>query len=165
MSLSVVGGFGALAPYFFQLYIPQGVDPDRIARLLTWPSLFTGLGNWAFLPLALVLGRRPIFLLAALMLVASSAWAANAGSSFDSHLAARLVQGFSAGATESLLPLIITDMTFVHQRSAAFGAYWSLQSVFTAVLNTGSSYEAVNLQWTWYYWVSCWRLTARSHSS
>lgn len=31
-----------------------GVAPDKVARLITWPSLFTGLGNWAFLPLSLV---------------------------------------------------------------------------------------------------------------
>jgi MFS family permease len=58
------------------------------------------------------------------MLVGSSVWAAKSGTSYESHLGARLLQGFSAGATESLLPLIITDMTFVHQRSKYFGAYW-----------------------------------------
>ncbi|KAK4051861.1 hypothetical protein OIV83_002566 [Microbotryomycetes sp. JL201] len=153
MSLSVIGGFGALSPFFFGLYVPQGVDPNKVARLITWPSLLTGLGNWAFLPLSLCLGRRPIFLIASLMLVASSAWAAKSGTSFDSHFAARLVQGFSAGATESLLPLIITDMTYVHQRATAFGIYWTLQNVFTSILNTASTYEAQNLSWQWYYWI------------
>lgn len=76
------------------------------------------------------------------------------GSSFNSHFAARLVQGFSAGATESLLPLVITDLTFIHQRSAAFGIYWTLQNIGTAVFNTASSFEAINLKWQWYYWVS-----------
>ncbi|KAM0788728.1 hypothetical protein ACM66B_002820 [Microbotryomycetes sp. NB124-2] len=155
MSLSVVGGFGSLAPIFFQLYIPQGVPADHVARLITWPSLFTGLGNWAFLPLGLVFGRRPMFLLASLMLVASTAWAAKSGTSFDSHFAARLVQGFAAGVTESLLPLIVTDMTFVHQRSRAFGIYWSLQSSLGAIFNLASAYEAVNLDWPAYYWIFC----------
>jgi len=58
------------------------------------------------------------------MLIASATWAAKSGTSYESHFAARLVQGFSAGATESLLPLIITDMTFIHERSKYFGAYW-----------------------------------------
>ena len=79
MALSVVGGFGSLAPIFFgiygkreltdclaiycihkvliRLYKLEGVGPDKIARLLTWPSLFTGLGNFVFLPLALIVGR------------------------------------------------------------------------------------------------------------
>ncbi|KAM0788370.1 hypothetical protein ACM66B_001510 [Microbotryomycetes sp. NB124-2] len=153
MSLSVVGGFGALLGSFFPIYGAQGVSPDHIARLVTWPSLFTGIGNWIFLPLSLCLGRRPIFLVASLMLVASSVWAAKSGDSFNSHFAARLVQGLSAGATESLLPLIVTDMTYVHQRSTAFGIYWTLQNIFTSILNTCSSYEAANLSWQWYYWI------------
>lgn len=68
------------------------------------------------MPAALVIGRRPVFIFAACLLLASSLWAANAGTSFESHLSARIVQGVAAGATESLLPLIITDMTFVHER-------------------------------------------------
>lgn len=35
----------------------EGVAPDTIARLLTWPSLFTGLANFVFMPAALVFGR------------------------------------------------------------------------------------------------------------
>jgi hypothetical protein len=35
----------------------ESVTPDHVVRLLTWPSLFTGLGNFVFLPLALVVGR------------------------------------------------------------------------------------------------------------
>ncbi len=30
---------------------------------------------------------------------------------------------------------------------------YQAQSVLTAVLNVGSTYEAVNLAWPWYYWV------------
>ncbi|KAJ9092762.1 hypothetical protein QFC19_008617 [Naganishia cerealis] len=135
MALSVVGGFGSLAPSFFGLYGKQGVGPDKIARLLTWPSLFT------------------VFLVASLLLLASSIWAAKSGASFESHLAARLVLGIAGGATESLLPLILTDMSFTHERSLYFGAYWVAQSIFTAILNSASTYEAVYLDWTWYYWI------------
>lgn len=43
------------------------------------------------------------------------------GTSFDSHLGARLLMGFAAGATESTIPLIITDYTFLHERAKVFG--------------------------------------------
>lgn len=68
--------------------------------------------------------RRPVFLLSSLLLVASSFWAAKSGTSFESHFAARLVQGIAGGATESLLPLILTDMSFLHERAYYFGCYW-----------------------------------------
>jgi MFS family permease len=69
-------------------------------------------GNFLFLPLAIIIGRRPIFILAAVMLAFASVGAALT-KTFTAHLTARIFQGFAAGATESLLPLIITDMTFV----------------------------------------------------
>jgi MFS family permease len=65
-----------------------------------------------------------VFLLSSLLLLASAIWAAKSGTSFESHLAARLVQGVAGGATESLLPLILTDISFVHERAYYFGAYW-----------------------------------------
>lgn len=145
----------AMAPilHLVRSLSPEGVDPNTIARLLTWPSLFTGLGNFAFLPLCLVIGRRPVFIISSIMFIVACATAATAGTSFDSHLNSRIAQGFAAGATESLLPLIITDITFLHQRSTAFGVYWAIQTGFGAILNLASSYEAINLSWPWYYWI------------
>lgn len=65
-------------------------------------------------------------------------------------------------------------MSYVHERAFYFGAYWVVsgyvmrfrhwllttlgvkaQSIFTAILNAASTYEAVYLDWTWYYWVRC----------
>jgi MFS family permease len=85
--------------------------------------------------------RRPIFLIASVMLVGSSVWAAKSGNSYESHLGARLLQGFSAGATESLLPLIITDMTFIHQRSKYFGAYWVVSSLPSQSTDPAGAYQ------------------------
>lgn len=58
-----------------------------------------------------------------------------------------------AGATESLLPLIITEISFVHERSSLFAAYWATQTAFSSALNLASSYETARLSWRWYYWV------------
>lgn len=38
-------------------------------------------------------------------------------------------------------------------RAWYFGAYWVLQSIFTAILNLCSSFIAINLAWTWYYYI------------
>lgn len=65
--------------------------------------------------------RRPSFLISAVLLCAGCIWAAMSGTSFDSHLGARLLMGFAAGATESTIPLIITDYTFLHERAKVFG--------------------------------------------
>jgi hypothetical protein len=45
MSLALVGSLGAILNTFFGIYVPQGYTPDQIVRLLTFPSLFVGIGK------------------------------------------------------------------------------------------------------------------------
>lgn len=46
MSLSVVGGLGAILGIFFELYGAQGVTPTQVVWLGTFPSLFVGVGQF-----------------------------------------------------------------------------------------------------------------------
>jgi hypothetical protein len=84
--------------------------------------------------------------------------------------------GFAAGATESTIPLIITDYTFLHERAQVFGllsfvspirsefsrylrpcvliSSRQLVSFPQSALTIGASYEAVLLSWQWFYWAS-----------
>lgn len=45
MSLSVVGGLGAILGIFFGLYVPQGISSTKVVWLSTFPSLFVGFGE------------------------------------------------------------------------------------------------------------------------
>lgn len=100
----------------------------------------------------MVFGRRPVFLVSIFGLLLSTIGAA-VQNSYQGHLAARIIQGLTTGATESLLPLMITEVTFLHQRSQLFGFYWATQAALSSALNLASSYETVSLSWRWYYWV------------
>jgi len=46
-----------------------------------------------------------------------------AAKSYGSFLAARLVNGFGTGANETMLPLVIADMFFLHERGKFIGIY------------------------------------------
>lgn len=46
MSLSIVGGLGAILSIFFGLYIPQGHSTTEVVWLGTFPSLFVGVGEY-----------------------------------------------------------------------------------------------------------------------
>lgn len=48
---------------------------------------------------------------------------------------------------------MITEISFVHERSSLFAFYWATQTAFSSALNLASSYETVSLSWRWYYWV------------
>jgi MFS family permease len=91
--------------------------------------------------------------------------------SYEGHLTARIIQGIATGSTESvciaidsernlqltsiqLLPLIISDITFLHERSFYFGCYWTSQNIITAALNISSSYEVAALNWRYVFSLS-----------
>ncbi|KXJ92550.1 major facilitator superfamily domain-containing protein [Microdochium bolleyi] len=152
LSLALAGGLGPILGVFMGMYMPQGYSAGQVVYLLTIPSLCIGLGNYIVLPLALAYGRRPVFLGSTVILLASTIGAASQNS-YTGHLVARIIQGLSTGATESILPLMLTELTYLHQRNRVFGLYWMTQTVFSGVLNIVSSYINASLGWQWYYWV------------
>ncbi|KJR88124.1 MFS transporter [Sporothrix schenckii 1099-18] len=152
LSLALAGGLGPILGIFFQLYMPQGYDANHITFLLTIPNLCIGLGNYLILPVSLAFGRRPVFLFSSVVLLAATIGSA-AQNNYKAHLATRTIQGLATGASESLLPLMLTEVTYLHQRGRVFGLYWMVQSIFSAALNIASSYIGANLGWRWYYWI------------
>ncbi|KAK1492920.1 hypothetical protein CCUS01_13916 [Colletotrichum cuscutae] len=152
MGLSTASGLGAILHEFFAMYGPQGYSSEDIVLLITIPTLCIGLGNYIILPLALAYGRRPVFLgFMVILLIATIAAALQ--NSYNGHPAARVVQGLATGASESLLPLMLTEVTFLHERSKIFGLYWMAQNAISSTINLTSSYLNHDLGWRWYYWV------------
>ncbi|KAL3255736.1 hypothetical protein ABHI18_008109 [Aspergillus niger] len=152
MSLSVIGGLGSVLDVFFQMYGAEGHSTNQVVWLSTFPSLFVGIGNYIILPLALVCGRRPVMLIANTVLLGSLIGCA-LSQNWAQHFGLRILLGFATGATESLLPLMLAEVTFIHQRGTIYGIYWATQNIVTSLLTLASSYEVAALGWRWFYWV------------
>jgi MFS family permease len=60
----------------------------KASDLMTYPTLLMGIGNFIAVPLAMAVGRRPVFVASALILVVGSIWCA-ASQSLSSHIAGR----------------------------------------------------------------------------
>ncbi|GKT58082.1 hypothetical protein ColTof4_12010 [Colletotrichum tofieldiae] len=142
MGLSIASGLGAILHEFFAMYAPQGYSSEEIVLLITVPTLCIGLAY----------GRRPVFLCFMVILLFATI-AAALQNSYNGHLGARVVQGLATGASESLLPLMLTEVTFLHERSKVFGFYWMAQNAISSTINLTSSYLNHDLGWRWYYWV------------
>lgn len=100
----------------------------------------------------MMFGRRPVFLGCCALLIATTIGAATA-KTFDVHMACRILQGVATGATESVLPLIITDVSFVNERGKWFAWYWGSQNFVNTVFTISSSYLVAATSWHWFYWV------------
>jgi MFS family permease len=78
---------------------------------------------------------------------------AGASQNYAGHMTARIFQGLSSGVSESLLPLILTDITFVSDRGRIFAIYWTAQSILSSIFGISGPYIAASSSWRSYYWV------------
>jgi MFS family permease len=74
-------------------------------------------------PLAANYGRRPIFFFSNIVCFISCIWQARA-SSYGSFMAARVLDGIGAAANETLGPMLVADVFFLHERGLFNGAYF-----------------------------------------
>ncbi|KXX80830.1 hypothetical protein MMYC01_201868 [Madurella mycetomatis] len=136
--------------------IPPGVVPadiERVSMLATIPLLSNGIASYFFVPLSIAIGRRPVLLFAGVCAWVGGLVAATS-TSLDAHLAARAMQGLGAGAVEALIPLILQDMVFIHQRNKAMAAVVSSQGIVITALGTVTPYIASNHDWRWLYYIT-----------
>lgn len=135
----LVGGGGAgqdtsvnLNP--FALLSSLGGPPVwKVALLSSLPLLMNGVASYVLVPLAIAVGRRPVLLAVGVLAWSGGLWA-SFSTSLDSHLAARALQGLGAGAVEALIPLIVQDMMFIHQRNGAISVISAGQGLFIVSL-------------------------------
>ncbi|CZT17841.1 related to HOL1 protein [Ramularia collo-cygni] len=151
-SLVLVGGAGPILPFWIQEYASSGRDVTEIVKLTTYPSLVMAFGAFLILPLSIVFGRRPVLLGCCLLLLGSTI-GAGLSQSYEAHMACRILQGVATGAAESVLPLVITDVSFLDERGLLFGFYWGTQSCVNAIFTITVSYLAADLGWRWFYWL------------
>lgn len=118
----------------FQLLAGLGGPPVwKVALLASLPLLMNGIASYFLVPLSIAVGRRPVLLFVGVMAWAGGFWASYS-TSLNSHLAARAFQGLGAGAVEALIPLIVQDMMFIHQRNKAISLISAGQGLFVVSL-------------------------------
>lgn len=101
-----MSGFGGLLGFYIPDYAAHGADYADITALMTYPSMFMGVGCLTCTPLALSIGRRPVYLGSLVVLIIGGLLAAQA-KDYNWHLGARMVLGLAAGQSEALVPMMI----------------------------------------------------------
>lgn len=85
------------------------------AALLTGYLLCgTGVAGILIVPTARVWGKRHLFLLGHVLMIASCAWAGGSGKNPKSLLWARIFQGVALAPFEALLNACVGDLYFMH---------------------------------------------------
>ncbi|GAA82776.1 MFS transporter [Aspergillus luchuensis IFO 4308] len=110
--------------------------------LMTYPTLFMGIGNVIAMPLAMAIGRRPVFLASALLLTVGSIW----------YIPITDPLHLTLHKPETLTKAI-QEIHFVHERSSRLAWFSAIQSIGTAALTIATSYLVSSLGWRWWYGV------------
>ncbi|KAI0966967.1 major facilitator superfamily transporter [Xylaria arbuscula] len=121
-----------------------------IALLTGYFLLGVGVAGFFFVPSGRIYGKRHLFILGLVILIASSAWAGAVGHDYTSLLWARIIQGVGTAPFEGLVNAAVGDLYFVHQRGkrmaltnlAVFGG-----AFFTPIL-VGKITHTIKWWWT-----------------
>ena len=144
---------GGLAPAFYTLSIEFGKTQSETAELLLWPILVLGAFNFFHVPLANYFGKRPVFVLACLLLSMSYLWGALA-KSFESLLWSNIIAAFAASSTEALGASIVNDLYFLHERANLMSIYMLFISGGNTIGPLICGFVVSSVSWRWYKWLA-----------
>lgn len=100
----------------------------KVAYFFTTTALLQGTGNFFWVPFANKYGRRPAYVFSYTIYLAAAIWAIF-DRSYGGFLAARILMGVGSGAAETIAPITISDIFFLHERGAVMSLYTSFLSV------------------------------------
>jgi MFS family permease len=150
LSAAVVGAYGPmLSPGFVEVSQNLNITIEILSQATAWLILTIGLGLFLTNPLAKIIGRRPVFLLAIIIMFVTSVWGA-AVSEYNSFLGSRIVAGVGMAPYEVLVQCTIGDLYFVHERATRI-AVWNLfllTGISGGALVAGYIIELDGYQWT-----------------
>ncbi|KAJ4295358.1 hypothetical protein N0V90_007370 [Kalmusia sp. IMI 367209] len=146
-------GFGplALAPAFPALMSAFECGLADAVQFTGVCILVLGFSNFLWVPISTSFGRRPVYLLSQLINFGSSIWRAKA-TSYGSFMGACVVNGIGAGPAETIMPAVIADIFFLHDRGKWNTLYWVVYmgSLMVGPIINGAMVE--NTGWRSFWW-------------
>ncbi|KAK4616582.1 MFS transporter fsa7 [Fulvia fulva] len=97
------------------------ISPTQATALTALNVLTFGLGNLIWVPVMRILGKKPVYLMAIVVLIVTNVWSCVAGS-YGSLLAARMCSGLGAAAADATVPSVVNDLW--HGRRKAEKLMW-----------------------------------------
>ncbi|KAK2057394.1 major facilitator superfamily transporter [Colletotrichum caudatum] len=132
---------------------PSQVRPlSDLSHFIAVNLLFLGASNILWVPCSNIFGRRPVLLAATLLMTVATIWCA-VGTSYNSVLVARLFQGMGAGASETIVPALVGEVFFVHERGRAMAIYTVFLSTGSLVGGISGGYIGFSKGWADIFWV------------
>ncbi|KAH7141983.1 major facilitator superfamily domain-containing protein [Dactylonectria macrodidyma] len=143
----------ASTPTWGPMNIELGFSYETLTNSYAVGSAGLAISAIPFIPLALKFGRRPIYLGSLIIAVPLNVWAARISNVVDLFLFSLFNCALSALA-ESIPPMTIADVYFVHQRGSANSLYTWISVMGISLATVASGYISLDLGWRWVWWIS-----------
>lgn len=111
-----------LAAGFHQVANDLNISYNEVARTTGLYMMGLGIGSVLFSPTAILLGKRPVYLLGAILFIVSSLWC-GLSPNYTNLATARVFQGIAVSPVECLPSATITEIFFLHERAFRIGIY------------------------------------------
>ncbi|KAI1635377.1 major facilitator superfamily domain-containing protein [Biscogniauxia mediterranea] len=151
LSFSLNLGPLALAPMFEDYAKEWNRSLADVVQFTGVAILVLGFSNFIWVPISVCFGRRPVMIISSLICAVSSIWRARA-TSYESFMGASVLNGLAAGPCETLMPQIITDTMFLHERGKYQTLYFSLYFASLMVGPIIAGAMAFNTGWRSFWW-------------
>ncbi|KAL5361297.1 major facilitator superfamily domain-containing protein [Aspergillus floccosus] len=141
-----------LAAGFNQVADTYDVTTQQVAFTTGFYMLGLGVGSVIMSPTAILFGKRPIYLLGAILFILSAIWCA-ASPNYPSLVVARIFQGIAVSPVECLPSATIAEIFFLHERAYRVGIYTLLLLGGKNLIPLVSAAIIGNLGWRWVFWI------------
>lgn len=88
---------------------------SRVSYFFTTTALLQGTSNFFWVPMTNKFGRRPVYITSYTIYLITCIWLIFE-KSYSGFLAGRIIMGLGAGAAETIAPVSIADIFFLHER-------------------------------------------------
>ncbi|KAF9894360.1 hypothetical protein FE257_007863 [Aspergillus nanangensis] len=125
--------------------------------LMVFTTYAAGLAGLAigcifFIPLAVMLGRKPVYIFAATVMVL-----ANVGQALfqtrAQYLILQVIAGLAGSVNDTIIQMTIVDLFFTHQRATMNGIYSStvVTGTYLSLIPTGYIIDRQGWRWVWWW--------------
>lgn len=97
-------------------------------------------------------GRRPLYLISAIVQFAAAVWWAKLHTAGE-LIAISIIAGLAGSLAEAIAVITIVDMFFVHQHARMNGVFIFMQTLGSTGGPIAAGYVVVDLGWRWMWWI------------
>ncbi|QIW98369.1 hypothetical protein AMS68_003887 [Peltaster fructicola] len=141
-----------LAAGFSQVATDLNVTVPQVALTTGLYMMGLGLGSVVLSPTAILYGKRPVYLAAAMCFVLANVWCA-LSPNFASLVVARIFMGFAVSSVECLPSASIAEIYFLHEKAYRLGIYTLLLLGGKNLVPLISAIIIQSLGWRWVFWI------------